>query len=819
MRISYNWLKQYLKIDLAPERIAKILTDTGLEVEGLEVVESVPGGLKGFVIGHVKSCEKHPDSDHLHITTVDVGGETLLNIVCGAPNVASGQKVVVATIGTTLYSGEEPFEIKKSKIRGVVSEGMICAEDELSLGSSHAGIMVLDETAVVGMPAADYFKIENDYTFEIGLTPNRTDALSHIGVARDLLAALKCQESTSLRLQIPSVEDFKPDNRDLHVEIEVQDDKACPRYTGVVIKNVKVQESPEWLKTALSAIGIRSINNVVDISNWVLWEVGQPLHTFDYDRIRGHKVIIRKVRQGEKFVTLDDVERTLDKNDLMICDAQDPMCIAGVFGGKGSGITEETRNVFIESAYFNPQNIRKTARRQGLQTDASFRYERGADPDITVWAAKRAALLMREFAGGEIASDLIDLYPHKINRPNVSLKIANVEKLAGKRIEPSAIKAILESLDFEILSENQEEFNLLVPNYRVDVTREADVIEEILRIYGYNNIEISESLHASLSYQPKPNVEKLTNNVSDLLAANGFYEIMNNSFMPLSWFEGLTVFPENKLVKVLNPLSSDLDTMRPTLLYGGLTTIAYNINRKISNLRLFEFGNIYQLNPETEKDDPVTKRYTETWRLGIWLTGKNEQENWREEPKEFNFFDLKIFVHKVLQRFGLNARNCKITAARSELFFEGLTYSMNNRALVEFGQVHSSIQKRSDIKQPVFFADFDRKALIKAMNKKDITFQSVAKFPEVHRDLALLLDIHTSFSQIEEIAFATEKKFLKEVNLFDIYMGEKLGFDKKSYAVSFTLLNEEKTLEDRQIDRIMNKLMEAFKNQLNAQIR
>lgn len=819
MKISYNWMKRYLDVDLAPERVSEILTDTGLEVEGCEVVESVPGGLEGVVIGHVKSCEPHPDSDHLSITTVDVGAEALLNVVCGASNVAAGQKVVVATIGTTLYSGDESFKIKKSKIRGVVSEGMICAEDELGLGSSHDGIMVLDEDAIPGTPAREYFQIENDYVFEIGITPNRTDALSHIGVARDLAAALRCHGDSRVEMKVPSVDEFKPDNADLPVVIDIRDTDACPRYTGVTIKNVTVKESPEWLQKALASIGIRPINNIVDIANWVLWEVGQPLHTFDLDKIKGHKVVIRKAAQGEKFVTLDDVTRTLDQDDLMICDEKDPMCLAGIFGGKGSGITEATKHVFIESAYFEPRTIRKTARRQGLQTDASFRYERGSDPDITIWAAKRAALLIKELAGGEIASDIIDHYPNPVPPKEIVLNLEQTEKLIGKKIEASCIRSILESLDFKILSETEAEFQLVAPNYRVDVTREADVVEEILRIYGYNNIEISDSLHASLSYHAKPDPEKTRNLISDLLVSNGFYEIMNNSFMPQSWCEGLSVFPEERIVKVQNPLSSDLNIMRPTLLAGGLTVIAHNINRKMNDLRLFELGNIYLLNPETERNAPVTKRYTETYHLSLLLTGKYKQENWREEIWDLDFFDLKSCVHKVLARLGIKSGNWKVATANTELFFEGLSYTINNKNIVEFGQVNNKLLKRSDIKQPVYFAEFNWENLLKVMSKKDITFQAIPKFPEVHRDLALLLDKTVTFSKIEEVALATERKFLKKVNLFDIYMGERLGNDKKSYAVSFTLLDEDKTLDDKQIDRIMNKLMEAFKSQLGAQIR
>jgi len=819
MKISYNWLKQYVNVELAPERVAQILTDTGLEVENIEAVESIPGGLEGVVIGWVKTCEKHPDSDHLSVTTVDVGGEEVLNIVCGASNVAAGQKVAVATIGTTLYCGEEPFKIKKSKIRGALSEGMICAEDELCLGSSHDGIMVLNPNAIPGTPVKEYFNIENDYIFEIGLTPNRTDAISHIGVARDLLAALKCYENTPLTLQIPSVDGFKFDNQSLPVAIEIKDQQSCPRYTGITVKNVTIKESPEWLKNRLTAIGIRPINNVVDISNWVLWEIGQPLHTFDLDKIKGKKVVIRKARKDEKFVTLDNIERTLNENDLMICNETDAMCIAGVFGGVGSGITEETKNVFIESAYFDPATIRKTARRHGLQTDASFRYERGANPDITIWAAKRAALMMKELAGGEIASDIIDVYPNPIEQKKITLTFEHTNRLIGKTITPKTIKQILLALDFEILSENETELNLLTPYYRVDVTREADVIEEILRIYGYNNIEISDSLHASLSYFPKPNVEKLRNAVSDLLTANGFHETMNNSFMAQSWCEKMNTFPETALVKVLNPLSSDLNILRPTLLANGMATILYNINRKMNNLRLFEFGEIYQYHSESDKNEPVTKRYTETWHLGLWLTGKNNAENWREQPKEFNFFDLKMYVHKILSKLGIDVKQCKTTSANAELFFEGLTYSLNNHTLVEFGQVHQSIQKRSDIKQTVFFADFNWKSLLKVISKKDVAFQAVPKFPEVHRDLALLLNADVPFTKIEEIAYATERKFLKEVCLFDIYTGEKLGEGKKSYAIGFTLLDEDKTLEDKQIDRIMSKLIEAFVKETGAQIR
>lgn len=819
MKISYKWLKTYANIDLAPEEVSKYLTDTGLEVEGLEKIETVRGGLEGIVVGEVKTCVPHPDSDHLHITTVDVGSDQLLDVVCGASNVAAGQKVVVATVGATMYHTEEPFKIKKTKIRGAVSEGMICAEDELCLGNSHAGIMVLPNDAPVGMPAKEYFHIEDDWVIEIGLTPNRTDAICHIGVARDLLAALRCLKGNQTPLQVPSVEEFKPDNHHLQVEIDIQDTESCPRYTGVLVEDITVAESPDWLKNRLQAIGVRAINNVVDISNYVLWEVGQPLHIFDLNAISGNKIVVRKPQEGTKFVTLDGVERSLSGKDLMICNAEEPMCIAGVFGGLNFGVKETTKNVFIESAYFNPTDIRKTARFHGLKTDASFRFERGADFDITIWAAKRAALLLKEICGGKIASDIIDVYPKPLSKTEVCVYYDHICSLIGKTIDKKTIKEILISLEFILKAEFEEGLHVIVPSYRVDVTREADVIEEILRIYGYNNVELPEHLHSALSYSQGIGSEELCNKISDFLSAAGYNEIMCNSLMSQNWCKELTIYPEETLVKIINPLSGDLDIMRPTMLAGGMETILYNVNRKAFNLSLYEFGKTYRKNVDADKTASVTKRYEETMRLAIFLTGNKERESWKGAVAAYNFFDLKNIVLRVLMKAGINIDKLNVQPIDSELFFEGLVYMNQNRKVVELGEVSSSIIKRYDLKQPVFFAEFDWDFIFKLMNRKSTLYQPVPKFPAVRRDLALLLEQHITFEQVEKVAFQTEKKFLKEVSLFDIYMGEKLPSGYKSYAVNFMLQDDQKTLEDKQIDRIMNNLMKAFSDQLNAKIR
>lgn len=819
MKISYKWLKTYANIDLAPEEISKYLTDTGLEVEGVEKIETIRGGLEGFVIGEVKTCVPHPDSDHLHITTVDVGQEQLLDVVCGASNVAAGQKVVVATVGTTIYSAEEPFKIKKSKIRGAVSEGMICAEDELCIGTSHAGIMVLPEIAKVGTPAKEYFHIEDDWIIEIGLTPNRTDAISHIGVARDLLAALRCLNGDTTPLQIPSVEQFKPDNYNLNVKIEIENPIACPRYTGVLVEDVKVAESPEWLQNYLRAIGLRPINNVVDISNFVLWEIGQPLHFFDLNHVEGEKIVIRTLPEGTKFVTLDGVERKLSSKDLMICDDKNPMCIAGVYGGLNSGVTEKTKNIFIESAYFNPTSIRKTARFHGLKTDASFRFERGCDPNITIWAAKRAALLLKEICGGKIASDIIDVYPNSIPKIALDLRFEYINKLIGKEIAPKIVKDILLSLDFEVVSENATSLHITVPSNRVDVTRESDVIEEILRIYGYNNIELPTHLNAALSYPEKIESEALRNKISNFLSSCGYNEIMCNSLISFNWLKDLSLFPEESIVKIINPLSSDLDIMRPTMLAGGMESILFNINRKTTNLSLFEFGKVYQKNAEAAPDASVTKQYSEGFRLAVFLTGNKEAENWKGAVAHYTFFDLKDVVIRILTKLGISINRLKAEDVDNELFFEALVFKNQNAKVVEFGQVAPKITKRYDLKQPVFYAEFDWENILKLLKKSEISYTPIAKFPEVRRDLALMLKPNITFSQIEELAYQTEKKFLKKVSLFDIYVDEKLFSGRKSYAVSFMLQDEQKTLEDKQIERIMANLIKAFTEKLEAEIR
>ncbi|MCB2195522.1 MAG: phenylalanine--tRNA ligase subunit beta [Bacteroidetes bacterium] len=811
MKISYNWLKDYIQTDLSVNQIAEILTDTGLEVEGVEEFESVKGGLEGLVIGKVTSCKKHPNADKLSVTTVDVGTGNELPIVCGAPNVAEGQKVVVATVGTTLYSGDESFKIKKAKMRGEPSEGMICAEDEIGLGTSHDGIMVLDDSAQVGMPAREYFKIEKDTVFEIGLTPNRIDGASHIGTARDLAAFLKTN------LIKPSVEDFKVDNTNLHIDIEIEDKKACPRYTGVTVTNVKVGQSPEWLQNRLKAIGLNPINNLVDISNFVLHETGQPLHFFDADKIEGNKVIIKTLSEGTPFITLDEQERKLSSEDLMICNIKDAMCIAGVFGGIKSGVTERTKNVFIESAHFNPVYVRKTAKRHDLHTDASFRFERGSDPNITVYALKRAALLIKELAGGEISSEIVDVYPEPVQDYKVDLTFRNLKRLIGKEIAKDQVKSILASLDIKIIQEDDEKFSLEVPTYRVDVQREADVIEEVLRIYGYNNVEISEHVNSSLSYSQKPDKEQIQNTISDILSANGFHEIMCNSLTKADYYNGLEKYSPDNLVKIYNPLSNDLNVMRQTLLFGGLESVMYNRNRRNPDLKLYEFGNCYYLN-KTDDENPLNK-YDQEKHLALFLTGNKTDESWTTQQEPTTFFMLKSYIENVLTKLGIDTNKIESSDHSSDILSEGLNYSYNTKDLVYFGTLSKKILKSFDIDTPVYYAEFNWDHVVKQSAKSSIRFTEIPKYPEVRRDLALLLDKSVTFKQIQELATKTEKKLLKKVSLFDVFEGDQLGENKKSYAVSFILQDENKTLTDKQIDKIMNKFIQVFEKELNAQIR
>jgi phenylalanyl-tRNA synthetase beta chain len=820
MKISYNWLKQYINIDISAEEISDILTNCGLEVESFEKIETIKGGLKGVVTGKVLTCEKHPDADKLSITTVDVGQDKPLNIVCGAPNVAAGQKVLVATIGTRLYKGEEEFSIKQTKIRGVVSEGMICAEDELGIGNSHDGIMVLDEKVEVGISAKEFFNIEEDYIFEIGLTPNRADATSHIGVARDIAAVINLKEQRNLKLNIPDVStftyDFSSDNK---IGVQIDDLEACPRYSGLTIEGVTVKESPDWLKNRLLAIGARPINNIVDITNYVLFETGHPLHAFDSDKIEGRKIIVKKMPEGTEFQTLDGVVRKLNSDDLMICDTQKPLCIAGVFGGISSGVNFETKNVFIESAYFNPTNIRKTSKYHGLKTDASFRFERGADPNITLYALKRAALLIKEIAGGKIVSDIQDVYPVCINPVDVEIKYQNISKIIGKEIDKQTVKSICISLGMETLEESDKGLKIKIPTNKVDVTREIDVIEEILRIYGYNNIEINDELRTSISYSAKPDKEIIKNIVSDFLVSNGFYEIMNNSLTSSHYTTNSNIFLSQNNVKILNPLSKELDVMRQTLLYGGLQTIAYNINRKITNLKIFEFGNIYKFNPEKSADEEVTKRFTEEQHLSLFITGNVNNENWHTKTQKSDFYHLKSFLLNILKRLRINADSLILQQVENEIFIQSLTYSSNNKVVIEIGEVNKDVLTRFDIEQAVFYADINWELVLKMMPVKDPVFNELPKFPEVRRDLALLVDKSVNFSEISKIAWSTERKLLKSVNLFDVYEGEKIGAEKKSYAVSFIIQDSEKTLTDNQIDSIMNKLINSFKQKLGAEIR
>lgn len=815
MNISLNWLKDYIQVDLNVEEICEILTSIGLEVGGYEKFESIRGGLKGLVVGEVKTCEPHPDSDHLHITTVDLGDGRLTPIVCGAPNVAAGQKVIVATLGTVLYDEDKEFVIKKSKIRGQESEGMICAEDEIGIGHDHAGIIVLPDDTKVGTPAAEYYHITTDYTIEVDITPNRVDGASHLGVARDLAAYLRQKQDISYTL--PSVDHFKPDSNTAEISIEVQRPEACPRYAGICIEGVKVQESPEWLQTRLKAIGLHPINNIVDVTNYILFELGQPLHSFDKDKIKGNKVIVRSFPTGTKFTTLDGVERELNENDLMVCNAEEPMCIAGVFGGLESGITDQTTNVFLESACFDPVFVRKTARRHGLNTDASFRFERGSDPNIVIYALKRAALLIKELGGGKITSEIIDIYPEPVKDFEVEVKYARIDRLIGKAIGHDRIKKILHSLEIKIVREDEEGLLLLVPPYRVDVRREADVVEDILRIYGFNNIEVPAKVNSTLSYSEKPDDFQLKNKVAELLVANGFHEIMNNSLTKASYFENLNTYHPEQTVLLFNPLSSDLNAMRQSLLFGGLETIAYNINRKNASLRLFEFGKAYTFH--RKEGDNHLKQYKEEDKLALFITGSKIQASWNSKEEKTDFFNLKSYAETILIRMGFKPEFLNIEETTEDIYREGLTYAQNGKHIVTLGMLSHSVLKSLDIDQDVYYAEFSWENILKALKNHTISFTPMPKFPAVKRDLALLLDKKISFKEVREIAMRTEKNLLKSVNLFDVYEGEKLGTDKKSYAVSFTLQDEEKTLTDKQIDKIMNKLMGAYQHLLGAEIR
>ncbi|OAQ41581.1 phenylalanine--tRNA ligase subunit beta [Pedobacter psychrophilus] len=798
MKISYNWLKTFINTDKNQDEISTILTAIGLEVESLEKVQAIPGGLEGLVIGYVKECEQHPNADRLRITKVDVGSAENLQIVCGAPNVAIGQKVVVATVGCDVHPTDgEPFKINKSKIRGEVSEGMICAEDEIGLGKGHNGIMVLPEDAPIGIFAKNYFKLNDDFVFEIGLTPNRADAASHFGVARDLAAYLKTE------IIKPKVEDFKIDNYNLKIEVEVLDEDAAPRYSGITISGITVQDSPKWLKEKLAVIGLRPINNIVDVTNFVLHDLGQPLHAFDADEIVGGKVMVKKCAEGTKFKTLDEVERTLTADDLMICDSEKPMCIAGVFGGVASGVKQSTKNIFLESAYFNAVSVRKTAKRFGLKTDASFRFERGTDPEITVYALKRAALLIQEVAGGEISSDIFDHYPNPVAAFDVELTFDHVQKLIGKAIPKEEITSIIKALGIVVINETESQLSLKVPTYKVDVTRPVDVIEEVLRIYGYDNIEIPQKVNASLNVSPKPDKETIQNTIADLLTANGFYEILSNSLTKSSYSKDL-----DSAVKILNPLSSDLDVMRQSMLYSGLEAVAYNQNRRTADVKFYEFGKTYQ----TENG-----KYKESNHLSVFMSGKADSEQWNQAGKGINFYHLKASVDAILKR--LNIEKLQSDVVENEDFSYGISYKRGAKILASFGAVAPKELKKADVSKPVFYADIDWDMLLMLIKNNKISYQEVSKFPAVRRDLSILLDSNVRFEDLKRIALKTEKNLLKEVNVFDVYQGDKLPEGKKSYALSFILQDEEKTLTDAQIDEMMKKLIANFGKEVGAEIR
>lgn len=806
MRISYNWLKQFIKIDLGSEETASILTDLGLEVETVEKYQSVKGGLEGVVVGHVLTCEKHPDADRLKITTVDLGDGMPVQIVCGANNVAAGQKVPVATIGTKLFDKDGvEFEIKKGKIRGQESHGMICAEDELGLGTSHDGIMVLDEKLKPGTPCAKVFNIENDEVFEIGLTPNRADAMSHMGVARDLRANL-LQRNSNLELITPSVSNFRIDKRTLKIDVDVKVPKLAPRYCGITISGITVKASPAWLQNRLKAIGITPKNNIVDVTNYILHDLGQPLHAFDASRIQG-KIIVKTVASDTKFVTLDDVERTLHEEDVMICDEKGPLCLAGVFGGKESAVTNETNSIFLESAYFNPVTIRKTAKRHGLSTDASFRFERGIDPNITEFALKRAVMLIKELAGGEVTSDLIDIYPKKIEDFAVVLNFDKTAKLIGQELPKETIKKILASLDIKINSISDSGLGLSIPSYRVDVQREIDVIEEILRVYGYNNINFTKKVNATVSNSPRNEDYKVQNIIANQLNSLGFHEMMANSLTTSEYIRLTDTLKEEYNVTMLNPLSNDLATMRQSMLFSGLEALSYNINRRNTDIKLFEFGKTYHKMPSG---------YEEPKHLTLFATGNTTAENWKIAQRPNDFFIFKGHIEAVIERLGLQ----KIIAlpSNSSLFSEAVSLQIGNDTLVEFGVVKKSITKYFDIKQEVFYADFNWNLVLKQLTNK-IKYVELPKYPEVRRDLALLVNTGIPFESIYNCARQSEKSLLKAIQLFDVYEGANLPEGKKSYAISFTLQDSTKTLTDEQIDKIMSKIQKTIENELGATLR
>ena len=837
MNISYQWLKDYLDFQLSPQELAVALTSIGLETGSVEEVESIKGGLKGLVIGEVLTCIDHPDSDHLHVTTVNTGDDQPYQIVCGAPNVAAGQKVVVAPVGTKLYSGEESFTIKKSKIRGVESNGMICAEDEIGIGTNHAGIIVLPDDTEVGTPVAEYYKVESDYILEVDITPNRIDAASHYGVARDLAAYLEAQGEKakgegkkdilnllpfSLRLKRPSVDSFKiNDTTTPSVVVTVENPEACPRYSGVTIKNVTVKESPDWLKKRLEAVGIRAINNIVDVTNYILQETGQPLHAFDLHEIIDNKVIVKTLPGGTPFVTLDGVERKLSDKDLMICNLKEGMCIGGVFGGLDSGVKDSTIDIFLESAYFNPTWIRKTARRHGLHTDASFHFERGVEPNNTVYVLKRAALLIQEVAGGKITGDIQDIYPNPIPDAKVELSIRKVWNLIGKQIPVDLIEIILKNLEINIIDKKEDLRTLNIPTYRVDVTRDVDVIEDILRIYGYNNVETGEVLKSTLSYETQTDISyKLQNLISEQLTGYGFNEILNNSLTASGYYESLTAFPKNQCVALTNPQSAEIDVMRQTLLFGGLESIRFNRNHRNPDLHIYEFGNVYSYHAEKEQENNQFASITEEFHLSLWLTGNNVNNSWIHPIEKTSVYELKSLVENILLRLGISSKKLIYKRVENDIFSSALSIeTISGKKTGIWGIIQKALCKKFDINTEVYFAELNWNVLMKEHKNVSVKYGELTKFPAVRRDLALLLDKHVLFEDIERMAYQTDKKILKEVSLFDVYEGKNLPEGKKSYAVSFTLQDEEKTLNDIQIESIMSKIQKNLEEKLNAQLR
>ena len=820
MEISYKWLKEYVDFDLTPQETADALTSCGLEVDALEEVQTIKGGLKGLYVGKVLTCELHPNSDHLHITTVDLGKAEPQQIVCGAPNVAAGQKVIVADLGCVLYDGDKEFVIKKSKLRGVESLGMICAEDEIGVGTSHDGIIVLPEDAPVGQPAAEYYHLESDWIIEIDITANRSDALSHWGVARDLYAWLK-RNGHATSLHRPDCSEFAVDNNDLPIDVEIENTEACKRYACVSISGCEVKESPEWLQNKLKVIGLRPINNIVDITNYVMMAYGQPMHCFDADMVKGSKIVVRTQPEGTKFVTLDGEEHTLGEHDLSICNAEDPMCIAGIFGGKGSGTYDTTKNVVLESAYFHPTWIRKSARRHGLNTDASYRFERGIDPNGTIYALKQAAILCKQLAGGKVSMEIKDVYPNPISDARVQLDFEYVDRLIGKKIGNDMIRSIVESLDMKIVSETETGLELDIPAYRVDVQRPCDVVEDILRIYGYNNVEIPTQLKSSLTIPS--DIDKAyhrQNVIGEQLVGCGFREILNNSLTKTAYYTELNKYTEETTVKVMNPLSNDLGVMRQSLLFGGLESICRNINHKMPNLRFFEFGNCYHYSPEKKNDEDPIKAYTEEMHLGMWTTGKRVEGSWAHADEKASFYELKAYVMNIFTRLGVNPGIVVTETSDNNIFGKALALkARSGKVLCEMGTVCHKLLKKMNIDQDVFYADINWDNVMRAIKKNEVLYHDISKFPSVSRDLALLIDKSVEFEQIEQIARQTEKKLLKSVELFDVYEGKNLPEGKKSYAVNFILQDETKTLNDKQIEAIMTKLINNLKQKLNAELR